>query len=320
MKSYSVVWWNLENLFDVEDSPARTEKLHRTLRRELAGWNDSILERKLVQLAAILRQTNDGLGPDLLGVCEVENRAVLDRLVQRLDMPGREYLVAHHDMSDARGIDVAFIYDRHVLLAGDQFSHVIIKRTATRDLFQVNFTTQSGRLLVVIGNHWPARSAGVYESEPYRMLAGETLSYFCDRIEEVHGDDTPILVMGDFNDEPSNRSLTEYAQADRNRTKVVYATSPRLLNLMWPMMAQGLGTHYYNNVPNILDQFLVNGGSLKAHSKFKPVEDSARILMYPEMISKGRYPGPVRFGRPAESLNVNGFSDHYPIAMGLLEK
>ena len=319
MKTYSIAWWNLENLFDVENSPARTDKLQRTLRRELNGWNETILERKINQLASIIVQINDGRGPDLLGVCEVENRVVLDRLVHHLDIPGREYLVAHHDMSDARGIDVAFIYDRQILLAGDQFSHTIIKRTATRDLFQVNFTTEAGRLLVVIGNHWPARTAGVYESEPYRMLAGETLSYFCDRIEEIHGDSTPILVMGDFNDEPSNRSLTEYALADRNRTKVVYASSPRLFNLMWPMMAQGVGTYYHNNEPNMLDQFLINGGALKSKSKIRPLENSACILQFPGMASGGRYATPVRFGRPSSGLNLDGYSDHFPIAMSLQE-
>jgi len=319
MKTFSIAWWNLENLFDVENSPARSDKLNRTLRGELKGWTDAILGRKIANLASIIRQFNGGAGPDILGVCEVENRPVLQRLVDALSPLERKYLIAHDDMSDSRGIDVAFIYDGDKMLAEDTFSHTIQKRTATRELFQVNFRTTAGRLLVVIGNHWPARTSGVYDSEAYRIIAGETLAYFNDRIEEIHGDDTPILAMGDFNDEPSNRSLTDHALSERNRTRVLYANTPKMLNLMWPLMSRGMGTHYYNNDPSILDQFLVSGGFLKSKSKIKAVEDSVQIVQPPEMIKRGRYPVPIRFGRPSGGLNSSGFSDHYPITMEITE-
>lgn len=319
MKTHSVAWWNLENLFDVEDSPARSDKLARTLKGELRGWTDAILSRKIGNLASVIRQFSGGRGPDLMGVCEVENRPVLQRLVDALAPLNRNYLVAHHDTADERGIDVAFIYDGDKFLAEETFSHTIQKRTATRELFQVNFRSAAGRLLVVIGNHWPSRLGGGLESEPYRIIAGETLAYFNQRIEEVQGDDTAIMAMGDFNDEPGNRSLMDHALSSRNRTQVLYANTPRLLNLMWPLMGRGIGTHYYGNEANMLDQFLISGGMLKAKSKFKAIEDSAAIVQLPEMTSKGRYPSAIRFGRPSSGLNQNGFSDHFPISMNLVE-
>lgn len=318
MKTHSVAWWNVENLFDVEDSPARSDKLNRALKGELKGWNDAILTRKVNNLAAIIGQLNGGRGPDLLGVCEIENRPVLQRLVDALAPLGRNYLVAHHDTADERGIDVAFIYDSAKFLAEETFSHVIQKRTATRELFQVNFRTADGRLLVAVGNHWPSRLGGGRESEAYRIIAGETLAYFLARIEEIKGDDTPILVMGDFNDEPSDRSLTDHALSSRVRNQVLYANTPRLLNLMWPLMGRGLGTHFYETSA-MLDQFLVSGGMLKAKSKIKAVEDSAAIVQLPEMTAPGRYPAPIRFGRPASGLNQSGYSDHFPVTMSLLE-
>jgi endonuclease/exonuclease/phosphatase family metal-dependent hydrolase len=319
MKTHSVAWWNVENLFDVEGSPARSDKLNRTLRGELAGWSETLLTRKIKNLAAIIGQLNGGRGPDLLGLCEVENRPVLQRLVDALAPLGRNYLVVHHDTSDERGIDVAFIYDRAKFLAEETFSHTIQKRTATRELFQVNFRTASGRSLVVVGNHWPSKLGGGSESEAYRIIAGETLAYFNARIEQVLGDDTPILVMGDFNDEPSDRSLTDHALSSRLRTQVLYANAPRLLNLMWPLMGRGLGTYYYSNVALMIDQFLVSGGMLKAKSKLKAAEDSPVIVQLPEMTAAGRYPAPVRFGRPASGLNQAGYSDHFPITLNLLE-
>ena len=60
-------------------------------------------------------------GPDVIGVCEVENRRVLTMLRDRIDISGRQYRIAHHETSDKRGIDVAFIYDSSIVTAGDQF-------------------------------------------------------------------------------------------------------------------------------------------------------------------------------------------------------
>ena len=312
---YRVAFWNLENLFDVEDSPRRTEKLQRTVGNELAGWTPAVLDRKIHQLASVIRQMNQGHGPDVLGVCEVENRYVLDLLVGALHALNRNYQVVHFDMSDARGIDVAFLYDGDLFQAAESFSHYIIKRSATRDIVQVNFrTVPDDRLLILIGNHWPSRSGGQYESEPYRVIAGETLAYFHQRIQEIYGADTAVLAMGDFNDEPHDRSITNYACAERSRTKVTRARSPRFLNLMWGVSGQRIGTHYYNNAPNVLDQFLASKGMLTGGSGFRVIADSTEVVRFPETVSTGTYPVPIRYGRKA-SIDPDGFSDHFPIAL-----
>ncbi|MCI0485208.1 MAG: endonuclease/exonuclease/phosphatase [Blastocatellia bacterium] len=319
MPDYYAAFWNVENLFDIANSPRRSEKLERTLAGELTGWNTSVLDRKIEQLASIIRQINNGNGPDLLGVCEVENRFVLERLANALVPLDRNYRIAHADTSDNRGIDVAFIYDADLFTAEDQFSHFIVRRTATRDLFQVNFRTAPGRLLAVIGNHWPSRSAGQYESEPYRIIAGETIAYFHERIREVQNDQhVAVLAMGDFNDEPFDRSLIDYALSERGRTKVTRAQSAKFLNLMWPIMGQGIGTHYFDNNANVLDQFLVSKGLVTGNSGIRALIDSTEILRFPEMVGTGLYPVPIRFGR-GSSLNSDGFSDHYPIALRLRE-
>jgi hypothetical protein len=116
----------------------------------------------------------------------------------------------------------------------------------------------SGRELIVIGNQRPAGSAGVYESEPYRILAAETLSYWHEPITDIKGADMPVPAMGDFNDELFSRSLTEYALSTTQAAKIPNARSPRFFNLMWPVHDQRLGTHYFDNFANLLDQFLVS--------------------------------------------------------------
>ena len=328
MNEYFVAWWNLENLFDKVDSTDRTDKLRRTLEKELKGWTDAILDKKIGQLSKIISKLNNGAGPDLLGVCEVENRPVVERLANSLsNLSQHSYNVIHADTMDERGIDVAFIYDGNKFeiekdADGKEliFSHFILKRVATRDILQVNFKLKPrGHRLVIIGNHWPSRRGGQYESEPYRIVAGETLSYFHQRILEVNkeeeGGKTAILVMGDFNDEPSNRSITEYALGTTSMLKVKLSKeAPRLYNLMWPIMAQGSGTFYYDNFPNFLDQFMISKGIISG-SKIRIKDGSVKIITFPEMVT-GEYKVPINFGRPSQNnLNEQGFSDHFPIAV-----
>jgi hypothetical protein len=321
MRQHRIVFWNLENLFDVEDSPRRSEKLQRILRSELSGWSQALLDAKSGQLAAILRQVNGGIGPDLLCVCEVENAHVLGLLRGALEPLGRDYRVAHADTRDRRGIDVAFFYDgaRYEVREGELFSHFVMRRTATRDLLQVNLRTKpAGRLLVAIGNHWPSRRGNPAESAPYRAMAGETLAYFHDRIREIHGKRVAVIAMGDFNDEPFDHSLTDYALSERQAQKVRNAITPRLYNLMWPVLGAGIGTHYFDHHANVLDQFLVSKGLVTGKSGLQARPESVQVLRFPEMVSGGDYPDPVRFGR-GERVNPGGFSDHYPIAVTLDE-
>lgn len=128
----------------------------------------------------------------------MENRHVVELLVAQMAraFPKRSYAIAHADSPDKRGIDVAFIYDSNLFTAEHQFSLQLVKRSPTRDLFQVNFRVNATkRLLIVIGNHWPSRRGGSLESEPYRILAAETLSYWLSRIQTICGPDAAVVCV-----------------------------------------------------------------------------------------------------------------------------
>ncbi len=321
--TYSVAWWNLENLFDHRDAD-RSDKLKRAIGKDLENWTPELRDRKIEQLASIIRQLGDGRGPDLIGVCEVENATVMQLLVDRIEaVTGRDYDFVHYDTSDERGIDIAFIFDPQLFTApADQrFQYIVMKRNATREILQVNFLTRQGRTWAVFGNHWPSRSQGKLESEPYRETAGETLAYYHSRVLDVHGRETPALIEGDFNDEIADRSLVEHALSVEQKAKVLNATErPLLLNMMWEAAGRREGTLYFDNMPNLLDQFLVNRNMLRSTSPIRAVEGSAQIRAFPEMKKPGDYPAPIPFGgmgnKPA---NTNGFSDHFPIEMQVAE-
>lgn len=318
--THFIAFWNLENLFEAENSPNRSGKLHRTLGKSIRGWTEARLARKVAQLAAVIGRMNGGRGPDLLGVCEVENRAVLERLVTALGPLGRNYAIAHADTRDQRGIDVAFLHDPAHFTAEAQFSHWVMRRTATRDLFQVNFRTAAGKPLVVVGNHWPSRLPEEGLTASYRAIAGETLAYFHERILQELGKGTPVLAMGDFNDEPFNASLVRHALCKRTSTKVSYARSPVWLNLMWPLLGQGQGSFYYDNSPFVFDQFLAGKALLPRTARLRIRPDSVEIFRDPAMTATGRYPQPIRFGGLGKPVNPDGFSDHFPITVMLDEK
>ena len=297
-----IYWWNLENLFDVANSKERPEWIQKQIKRELKGWTSAVLDKKIANIASILQKMNDGKGPDILGVCEIENEAVVQRLMDRVGkVLNRTYKVLHHDSKDKRGIDIAIIYDTAKYEDdGRMFSLEVMKRNATRNLFQVNLTTKAGNELILIGNHWPARLGGQYESEPYRMMVGEILSYWIERIHEIkweyNKDKNPaIIVMGDFNDEPFNRSLTEYLRTTGNIEKVKNSTSHILYNLMY--------------------QFIVSKSLIVNSSKYPFQVKKTEIVHFPEMV-KGDYNTPIRFSRPNKrDYNPNGFSDHLPIKL-----
>jgi len=261
MPNINIAWWNLENLFDAETA-SRDIELKSILKHELKGWSAAVRDRKITQLARVIELMFDGQGPALLGVCEVENETVLKRLAQSIDIPGRAYEVISHESHDARGIDVSFIYDSHVLSVVNTNHQVVIKRSATRDIFWARLkVVGSGAEFVAIANHWPSRSAGQYASEPFRMLAGETHAYIVSKMhdKEQGGEkNLPIISMGDFNDEPFNRSMQEYLLGSRDPGRVRYSRSGHMLNLMWPLMqGHDPGSYLYASNWHMLDQFLV---------------------------------------------------------------
>lgn len=340
MPNHFVAFWNLENLFAPEHFPGRVEWLANALKDDLKGWTQALFDTKLGQLASIIEQMNGGQGPDILGVCEVENAFVLEQLAARLNgqLTSRNYGVVNVDANhDQRGIDTAFVYDKAKYRVDPAaiFSHFVLRRTGTRDITQVTFTTQQNNDLIAMCNHWPSRSGGTYESRGYRMTAGETLSYWLQRIWDERGNNIPVIAVGDFNDDPFDESIVTHARASRERGDIERArTAAGFYNLAWRYLQQPSndntgkpklvqGTLYFDGNGNVFDQILASKGLLMKSSPIRVDEDTARIELYPEMIDSDVGQGPIRFGLPkgnaAKNVNTAGFSDHFPVSVVLNE-
>src|SRR5262245_3221129 len=245
MAEIKVAFWNVENLFDTTASPIAAD-LEFT---PAQGWTQAVFDLKVKNIAAIIKQMHSGQGPDLFGLCEVENKGVVDRLIAEIGNP--KYKVAHVESPDIRGIDCSLIYSTDVFhdpdpLNGDIVGHLVHFRFPTRDIFQVRLKVKANNAaLHVFVNHWPSRQQGQFESEPHRITVGERCGQLVDQVlkfdrkDYVNVPDTPaglaglnarwnknVLLMGDFNDEPFNRSVTDYLQTSKDLDKVEEELKP----------------------------------------------------------------------------------------------
>lgn len=341
MRQHMIGFWNVENLFAPENHAQRVPSVARRMGSDLENWSDALFQRKISQLASIIVQMNGGAGPDILGVCEVEDAFVLEKLAAALNsrLGSRSYSFVHHDSElDKRGIDTAFLYDqdRYTVDQNTVFSHFVLRRTGTRDILQASFRTQSNNDLILMCNHWPSRSGGAEASAGFRAAAGESLAYWHERVREEVGPRAALVAVGDFNDDPFDPSLRFNALSTRERGDVERATkAPRLYNLGWRFLTKTVtdhrgdarelyGTLYFKGDANLFDQILVSKPLLDGDGPFHLREETAQVETYSEMISHRVSEGPIRFGLPkngvvAGRVNEDGFSDHFPVSVIVTE-
>ncbi|MDZ7624048.1 MAG: hypothetical protein U5J96_06320 [Ignavibacteriaceae bacterium] len=179
-----VAFWNLENLFDTIDDPNINDEAF--LPNGEMEWTEDRLDKKMYNLARVIRAMNDGNGPDILGVCEVENQAVLDSMINKF-LPDLKYKTAYLESPDNRGIDNGLIYkaEKFKLLNVQADTVHLSDGWPTRLIFGANLLSNENKKITVFVNHWPSRRGGQLESEPSRIAAAQTLRNSVDRIFEA---------------------------------------------------------------------------------------------------------------------------------------
>jgi hypothetical protein len=163
----TVVFYNVENLFDIADDPATTDEEFTP--GSPKNWNTEKYEKKIGDLAKALSSINDKVLPVIIGLAEVENNKVLGDLVNSPKLRKGDYGIVHYDSKDERGIDVALLYGK------DDFKLIESKpipvvfgfdiADVTRDILYVKGVTSDGKTCHVFVNHWPARTTGEQDSE-----------------------------------------------------------------------------------------------------------------------------------------------------------
>jgi predicted extracellular nuclease len=310
-QDFTVVFYNTENLYDTIDDPKVLDSQY--LPDSRIPWNTERYQSKLQHIAQVFTSVDPHGLPSLIGLCEVENKQVLVDLVAQPELKGGNYEIVHYNSPDRRGIDVALLYDKsdftvlksssiHVNLTNDTIG-------PTRDILYVKgFVNKSSKdTLHIFVNHWPSRRDGQEASEQNRIDAALTLRHVVDSLFALTAP-CNILIMGDFNDEPVNKSLTEGLNANfpgkGGRDNALY-------NLMEKAYTEGRGTLYFEKW-QIFDQFIVSRNLLEKQKGLTLSEKEGKIFSA-EWLLYTPTKGEPRPNRTIGSQYFGGYSDHLPI-------
>lgn len=313
-EQFSILFYNVENLFDIKDDPDKKDEEY--LPGNERGWSYNRLKTKLLNISKVILSSNGWKPPGIVGLCEIENRNVLEMLTKRTPLKSLGYKIIHKESADIRGIDVAILYDpkQFYPLSFNHFS--LTKRNSsmemTRDLLYVSGIAANMDTIHVFVNHWPSRYSGVLETRWKRNKAAALLKKQIDvlRINYKH---PKIIIMGDFNDQPKDMSLSDILKAERLDIDV---KDNGLYNLSYNWSTQETGTLKYQSQWFVFDQLIVSGALLNSKNGFITDENSAEIITNSFLLEKDEKFGGIKPYRTYHGYSYNGgFSDHLPILL-----
>ena len=303
-----IVFWNVENLFDLKDDKHTNDNEYILGGRK--GVTEEIYQQKLANLAEVVNALDAGV----LGLCEIENRFVLEELNRAAEV--RDYTIVHYDSPDRRGIDVALLVDPEEMLVLESLPVNVMLPTGipTRDILYVK-GTRDGIALHLFVNHWPSKYGGAERSIPLRAAAAGTLR---ERVEKIMMEDSlaEIVIMGDLNDEPIDPSVKIHLGAHMDKDSV--GTAPYILwNTMGPWHRNSAGSTYkYAGKDMVYDHLIISPGLLDKRG-LVIINGSVGVFDGEKYRQHGgKYDGyPFRFW--AGNRLLGGYSDHMPVYLSV---
>lgn len=312
-EKYRVAFYNVENLFDIVDDPKKKDEDYSPDGKY--EWTNEKYQKKLGQLSRVVNALKTEDWPEIVGLCEIENKAVVEDLLTNAQLSN--YGIVHKESDDERGIDVAMIYDKSEvkILEQDFLKVTLPSGDNTRDVLYVK-VEMAGENVHLFFNHWPSRYSD--KTGGLRKIAAGVVKNKVDKVFKTNPN-AKIVIMGDFNDSPTDASIesTLGAMTVSSQTK-----EESLYNLSREWSKQKTGTHYYYNYKekkgswNILDQIIVSNGVLNQETGLNTETANAHILAEDWM---NFYDRNTKVNRPSRFMNARtgkiygGFSDHYPV-------
>ena len=257
-----VGFYNLENLFDTIDDPLKNDE--EFLPNGANQWNTEKYMNKLHNMAYAISTIGTDWSPDgvaILGMSEMENRTVLEDLVAQPELKDRNYQIVHYESPDRRGVDVALIYNpKYFKLTSSKSYRLVVPDQPdfiSRDQLLVSGLFD-GEPMHFIVMHWPSRYGGEKRSMPGRVAAANLCRHIADSILNEDAN-AKIIMMGDFNDYPTNKTVTDYLRATGDMNNL---DDGEFYNPMYDLHKNGIGTNYYRDVPGVLDQTILTSSPL----------------------------------------------------------
>ena len=322
-KVLTVAFYNLENLFDTVNDPDKYDEASPIM--EMQNGIEEAYQAKLTNMARVISEIGEDVAknaPAIIGICEMENRKVLEDLVNQPGLLEKNYGIAHFDSPDRRGIDVALLYQKNLFRVTDASKHELViyddndntKRVYTRDQLLV-VGELDGEEMHFIVNHWPSRSGGESRSRYKREKAAALNKQIIDSIQAAKPY-AKIISMGDLNDDPTNTSVSKVLNAKGDKEGL---DMKGLYNPMMDLYKQGIGTLAYRDGWNLFDQMILSKPLIEndysSYRFYKVGIYNKNYLANP----KGRYKG-YPFRSWGDGGFTNGFSDHFPVYLYLIKE
>ena len=315
----TIAFYNVENLFDTINDPNTLDDSRTPFGRD--QWNTSRYQHKISSIAKVISEIGgpyNSIGPDVIGLCEIENRTVLEDLIADPQLIKQHYGIVHLDSPDERGIDVALLYKKKQFIptAFKSYRLLLFNEDGYRDFTRDQLLVRGllgNEIIYFIVNHWPSRRGGQLRSEQFRLTAAKLNKRIIDSIQHT----TPqakIISMGDFNDDSIDSSFKKILKtsADKNKDSI------RLFNAMEPLFKKGIGSLAYRDQWNLFDQFYFTANLLSkdsGHFYWKAGVYAPKYLL----TKQGKYTN-YPFRTYAGGTYYGGYSDHFPVYLYLLKE
>ncbi|MDE7377667.1 MAG: endonuclease/exonuclease/phosphatase family protein [Paraprevotella sp.] len=319
---YAVAFYNLENLFDTIHDEGKND--YEYLPNGANHWDSRKYLSKLKNLSKVIAEVGTdqlkGIGASVIGVSEVENARALTDLVNQPLLKERGMQFVHIEGPDRRGVDCALLYNPRFFTPEKSFLQPYVYEPKDSTRRTRGFLTVQGKIagddVTFIVCHWPSRFA----TSHYREMAGEQVRHLKDSILAACPD-MKIMVMGDMNDDPTDKSMAQALGAKRELEKV---KDGEMFNPWWNILkTTGKGTLTYQGGWNLFDQIVLSPNMLNkkgvrdyASLKYHKAEVFRRDYL---MQTEGKYKGNTKRTH-AGGVWLDGYSDHLPVVIYLLKE
>lgn len=319
-KAVCIAFYNIENLYDTVNDPNKNDEEFLPYGKN--HWNTKRYNIKIENISKVISEIGNDIqakGPVVIGFSEVENKKVLEDLVASPLLAPMNYGIVHYDGPDLRGVDVALIYQKqHFSVTSSRSVTLNIPGKPdfrTRDQLVVSGLLD-GEPVHFIVNHWPSRRGGEKRSAPLRNAAADLCRSSADSIMRTDIN-AKIIIMGDLNDDPTNKSLTEHLKAKGEESEI---KPGELFDPMYKMFKNdGIGSLAYRDSWNLFDQMVISQPLLSEDkSTFRFLK--ARVFNKSYLIQKdGAFAG-YPFRTYVGNNFQGGYSDHFPVYIVLVKE
>lgn len=309
--THRIMFYNAENLFDTLDDSLTDD--NDFLPAGLMRWNLNRYNNKINSLYKTIIAAGDWAPPDVVGLCEIENRRVLEDLIYGTYLSKYNYGIIHEDSPDRRGIDVCVIYRKKLadIISYRYWVPAKLKNQKfnSRSVLYVKMTIGPDTIHLIV-NHWPSRRGGVLAGEDYRLRIASMIREKVDSIFDYNLSGTRIILLGDFNCTPDDQIIKSLvSSSDSVRS---------LMNLSGSIEDKSPGTYRYMGRWEMIDQVIVSKKLLESN-KGNYTEHRLLNVFSPDFLMRkdSKYPGPSPFSTYKGYRYQGGFSDHLPVILDL---